>query len=166
MVFLTEPEVRARLQAEELPSIRARPPLRMRRALVRLRSAPRCPACKMAAKGFRRRCWPRSECKNARSTCWSRPRRNALPRNRPACGAHPGRHRRERVRLRTVVGGPAAMTTLTLAAAMAIAVQCVGPTLAPIVVGIAQRESGLDPAAVHRNPNGTRELGPLTSKRR
>ncbi len=51
------------------------------------------------------------------------------------------------------------MTALTLTAAMAIANACVGPSLAPIMVGIAQHESGLDPAARHLNPNGTWDLG-------
>ena len=51
------------------------------------------------------------------------------------------------------------MTILTPAAAMALALQCVGPSLAPVMVGIAQHESGLDPNAVHHNANGTVDAG-------
>jgi type IV secretion system protein VirB1 len=42
---------------------------------------------------------------------------------------------------------------------MAIALQCVPPSVAPIMVGIAQHESGLDPHAIHRNSNGTLDVG-------
>jgi hypothetical protein len=51
------------------------------------------------------------------------------------------------------------MTTLTLAAVMALANTCVGPSLAPVMVGIAQHESGLNPDAVNHNPNGTSDVG-------
>jgi hypothetical protein len=36
---------------------------------------------------------------------------------------------------------------------------CVSPSLAPVMVGIAQHESGLDATKVHRNPNGTYDVG-------
>lgn len=49
--------------------------------------------------------------------------------------------------------------TLTPQIAMAIALQCLSPSLAPIAVGIAQHESGLDPAAIRHNPNGTTDYG-------
>lgn len=42
---------------------------------------------------------------------------------------------------------------------MAIALQCVPPAVAPIMVGIAQHESRLDPTAIHHNPNGTVDVG-------
>jgi hypothetical protein len=48
---------------------------------------------------------------------------------------------------------------LSVPVAMAIAIQCLGSTLAPIMVGIAQHESGLDPAAIHHNANGTVDVG-------
>jgi hypothetical protein len=48
---------------------------------------------------------------------------------------------------------------MTPAAALAIAMQCLPPSLAPIMVGIAQHESGLDPTIVHRNSNGTIDVG-------
>lgn len=50
---------------------------------------------------------------------------------------------------------------MTLEAALAIALTCqtLPASLAPIMVGIAQQESGLDPAIVHRNPNGTVDVG-------
>src|ERR1700722_420576 len=51
------------------------------------------------------------------------------------------------------------MTALTPAAAMALALQCVPPSVAPIIVGIAQHESGLDPVAIHSNANGTVDVG-------
>lgn len=51
------------------------------------------------------------------------------------------------------------MTVLSLAAAMAIANACVGPALAPVMVGIAQHESGLDPSARHLNSNGSWDIG-------
>jgi hypothetical protein len=51
------------------------------------------------------------------------------------------------------------MTILTPAAALAIAMQCLPPAVAPVMVGIAQHESGLDPAAVHHNANGTDDVG-------
>jgi hypothetical protein len=51
------------------------------------------------------------------------------------------------------------MTALTPAAAMALALQCVPPSVAQIIVGIAQHESGLDPIAIHRNANGTVDVG-------
>jgi Transglycosylase SLT domain len=51
------------------------------------------------------------------------------------------------------------MTALTPAAAMALALQCVPPSVAPIMVGIAQHESGLDPVAIHRDANGTVDVG-------
>lgn len=46
------------------------------------------------------------------------------------------------------------MPSLTIAAALAIAAGCVPPSVAPIVVGIAQHESGLNPYAVHDNQSG------------
>lgn len=50
------------------------------------------------------------------------------------------------------------MTHLTSVQVLAIALQCssVDPNL---IVHIAQRESGLDPAIVHTNRNGTRDFG-------
>jgi type IV secretion system protein VirB1 len=45
------------------------------------------------------------------------------------------------------------------AAAMGLALHCVGPSLAPVMVGIAQHESGLDPFAIHHNANGTVDVG-------
>jgi hypothetical protein len=51
------------------------------------------------------------------------------------------------------------MTALTVQAALAIALKCLPPAIAPIMVGIAQHESGLEPAAVHHNANGTADVG-------
>jgi hypothetical protein len=51
------------------------------------------------------------------------------------------------------------MTALTPAAAMALALQCVPPPAATIMVAIAEHESGLDPDAIHRNANGTVDVG-------
>jgi len=51
------------------------------------------------------------------------------------------------------------MSTMTVAAALAIANACLPPSVAPIMVGIAQHESGLDPNIVHRNANGTIDVG-------
>jgi hypothetical protein len=51
------------------------------------------------------------------------------------------------------------MTVLTPTAAMALALQCVPPSVAAIMVGIAQHESGLDSVAIHRNANGTVDVG-------
>lgn len=51
------------------------------------------------------------------------------------------------------------MTALSVQAALAIALKCLPPAVAPIMVGIAQHESGLDPAAVHHNANGTDDVG-------
>jgi Transglycosylase SLT domain len=51
------------------------------------------------------------------------------------------------------------VSALTPSAVMALALQCVGPSLAPVMVGIAQHESGLDPTIVHHNPNGTVDVG-------
>jgi len=46
------------------------------------------------------------------------------------------------------------MAVLTPAAALAIAVRCVGPALAPVMVGVAEHESGLQPFAIHDNATG------------
>ena len=46
------------------------------------------------------------------------------------------------------------MTALSVAAAMALAAQCVPPSAAPLLVGIAQHESGLNPLAIHDNISG------------
>jgi hypothetical protein len=51
------------------------------------------------------------------------------------------------------------MTALSIQAALAIALKCLPPAVAPVMVGIAQHESGLDPAAVRHNPNGTADVG-------
>jgi Transglycosylase SLT domain len=51
------------------------------------------------------------------------------------------------------------MTILTVAAALALAANCVPHGLAPVMVGIAQHESGLDTEARHLNPNGTWDYG-------
>jgi hypothetical protein len=51
------------------------------------------------------------------------------------------------------------VTALTVQAALAIALKCVPPAVAPVMVGIAQHESGLDPAVVHHNANGTYDVG-------
>jgi hypothetical protein len=48
---------------------------------------------------------------------------------------------------------------MTPALALAIAVQCVGPLLAPVAVGIAKHESSLNETATHRNVNGTTDYG-------
>jgi type IV secretion system protein VirB1 len=55
------------------------------------------------------------------------------------------------------------MTTLTLAAALALAAQCGGGLDPNMLVGIAQHESGLNPAAVHDNTDG-RSYFPDTSE--
>jgi hypothetical protein len=48
------------------------------------------------------------------------------------------------------------MTMMTIAAAMALIAtnRCVSPPVAPIIVGISQPESGLDPLAIHDNQTG------------
>lgn len=53
------------------------------------------------------------------------------------------------------------MTVLTVPAALAIALTCptLPPSLGPIMVGISQHESGLDTNAMHRNSNGTVDVG-------
>jgi hypothetical protein len=51
------------------------------------------------------------------------------------------------------------MIAMTTAAVLALANTCVGPSLAPIMTGIAQHESGLDPTIVHHNANGTVDVG-------
>jgi type IV secretion system protein VirB1 len=53
------------------------------------------------------------------------------------------------------------MSKLTVSALMALisANHCVPPAVAPIMVGIARHESGLDPTAVHHNANGTIDVG-------
>jgi hypothetical protein len=53
------------------------------------------------------------------------------------------------------------MSRLTVSTLMALisANHCVPPAVAPLMVGIARHESGLDPAAVHRNANGTIDVG-------
>lgn len=43
--------------------------------------------------------------------------------------------------------------------ALAIALACTSPSVAPIMVGIAQHESGLNPLATHKNANGTVDVG-------
>lgn len=50
---------------------------------------------------------------------------------------------------------------MTLEALLAIALTCqpLPASLAPIMVGIAQHESGLDPTAIHHNTNGTVDVG-------
>ena len=55
------------------------------------------------------------------------------------------------------------MASLTVQAAMGIALQCLPPNvakiMAPIVVGTAMVESHLDPLAVKHNANGTDDIG-------
>jgi hypothetical protein len=51
------------------------------------------------------------------------------------------------------------MTALSLQAALVIALKCVPPAVAPVMVAIAQHESGLDPAVVHHNAKGTDDVG-------
>lgn len=53
------------------------------------------------------------------------------------------------------------MSTVTAQALLAFiaAHNCVSPSLAPVMVGIAQHESGLDPKAIHYNHNGTVDVG-------
>lgn len=51
------------------------------------------------------------------------------------------------------------MTALSMAAALSIANACLPPSVAPIMLGIAQHESGLDPTLVHKNANGTLDVG-------
>lgn len=46
------------------------------------------------------------------------------------------------------------MPSLSIAAALAIAQSCVPPSVAPIVVGIGQHESQLQPYAIHDNQSG------------
>ena len=48
---------------------------------------------------------------------------------------------------------------MTPALALTIALQCVGPSLAPVAVGIAKHESGLNPLAINHNANGTTDYG-------
>jgi type IV secretion system protein VirB1 len=49
--------------------------------------------------------------------------------------------------------------SLTIAAALALAVQC-APGVDPVtLVGIAKHESGLDPTRINVNSNGSRDLG-------
>ena len=51
------------------------------------------------------------------------------------------------------------MTVLTVQAVLALALQC-APSVDPhMIVAMAQRESGLDPAVIHENKNGTRDWG-------
>lgn len=62
---------------------------------------------------------------------------------------------------RSVPAG-AGMSLMTVAAALALATQCIpaGSAVDPaMIVGIAQRESGLDPAAIRHNTNGTTDVG-------
>jgi hypothetical protein len=51
------------------------------------------------------------------------------------------------------------MAVLTLPAALALAAACGGGVDPQMLVGIARVESGLDPAAVHVNTNGSRDWG-------
>jgi SLT domain-containing protein len=49
---------------------------------------------------------------------------------------------------------------LTVDAALALALSCGIPqSLAPVIVGIAQHESSLNPNAINHNPNGTEDVG-------
>jgi hypothetical protein len=48
---------------------------------------------------------------------------------------------------------------MTPEAALAIALACTPPSVAPILVGIAQQESGLNPSAIHWNENKTFDAG-------
>ena len=51
------------------------------------------------------------------------------------------------------------MTALTEAGVLALALSC-APGLDPaMITGIARHESGLNPSAVHVNPNGSRDVG-------
>lgn len=52
----------------------------------------------------------------------------------------------------------ASITAQALAALIA-AHNCVPPKLAPVMIGIAQHESGLNPTLIHRNSNGTVDVG-------
>jgi type IV secretion system protein VirB1 len=54
---------------------------------------------------------------------------------------------------------------MTIAAAMALIAtnRCVPPPVAPIIVGISQPESGLDPLAIHDNQTG-RAYAPATTE--
>jgi hypothetical protein len=53
------------------------------------------------------------------------------------------------------------MAVMTVSAVLALIAKhaCVTASLAPIMVGIAAHESGLDPMAIHRNANGTLDVG-------
>lgn len=51
------------------------------------------------------------------------------------------------------------MPSLTLSAALALAAACGGGLDPQMLVGIAKVESGLDPAAIHVNRNGSRDIG-------
>jgi type IV secretion system protein VirB1 len=53
------------------------------------------------------------------------------------------------------------VTALTVAAALALAAQCGGGLDPIMLVGIAQHESRLDPAAIHVNANGSKDIGLL-----
>lgn len=51
------------------------------------------------------------------------------------------------------------MTALAEASVLALALSC-APGLDPMMItGIARHESGLNPSAVHVNPNGSRDIG-------
>ena len=56
------------------------------------------------------------------------------------------------------------MSAMSVAAAMAIAVQCAPPSTATLMVGIAEHESGLVPTAIHDNISG-RSYFPDTTER-
>jgi type IV secretion system protein VirB1 len=53
------------------------------------------------------------------------------------------------------------MSALSVQAALALALQCAPGVDPNLLVGIARHESGLDPAATHRNANGTTDYGLL-----
>ena len=48
---------------------------------------------------------------------------------------------------------------MSVTAVLALATQCVPPSLAPVMTGIARHESGLDPTVIHYNRNGTLDAG-------
>lgn len=51
------------------------------------------------------------------------------------------------------------VTTLSITAALSLALQCGGGLDPHMLIGIAQHESGLDPLAMHVNADGSRDRG-------
>jgi type IV secretion system protein VirB1 len=51
------------------------------------------------------------------------------------------------------------VTTLTIAAALTLAAACQSAVAPATIVGMARHESGLDPAAIHHNADGSTDYG-------